>query len=115
LKKIFTQARVRPADKVGGHDAVQVIGLREGKPPVRLIFDKDSGLLLRTIRYMETRLGRNPTQIDYADYRSEGGVKIHFQWTVARPLGRFTVKVTETQQNLPVDDKKFEKPAASAK
>jgi len=111
LKKMFAQARVRPAEKIAGHDAVQVIGVREGKPPMRLFFDKDSGLLLRTIRYTETPLGRNPTQIDYADYRSEGGVKIPYQWTVARPLGRFTINVTEVQQNVPVDDKKFEKPA----
>jgi photosynthetic reaction center cytochrome c subunit len=113
LKKMFTQMRVRSAEKIGGHDALQVIGINEGKPPVRLFFDKDSGLLLRTIRYTETPLGRNPTQVDYADYRSEGGVKVPFQWTVARPLGRFTIQVSDVQQNVPVDDKKFEKPAAA--
>jgi photosynthetic reaction center cytochrome c subunit len=110
---MFTQTRVRPADKIAGHDVVQVIGLRDGKPPMRLFFDKDSGLLLRTIRYTETPLGRNPAQIDYADYRAEGGVKIPSQWTVARPLGRFTIKVDDTQQNVPVDDKKFEKPVVA--
>jgi len=31
---------------------------------------------------------------------------------VARPLGRFTIQVSEVQQNVPVDDKKFAKPAA---
>jgi photosynthetic reaction center cytochrome c subunit len=113
LKKMFTQMRVRPSDKIGGHDVLQVIGITEGKPPVRLFFDKDSGLLLRTIRYAETPLGRNPTQVDYADYRSEGGVKVPFQWTVARPLGRFTIQVSDVQQNVPVDDRKFEKPAAA--
>ncbi len=113
LKKMFTQMRVRPSDKIGGHEVVQVIGLREGKPPMRLFFDKDSGLLLRTVRYTETPLGRNPTEIDYADYRSENGVKISFQWTIARPLGRFTIQISEAQQNVPLDDKKFEKPAAA--
>ena len=112
LKKMFTQMRVRPSDKIGGHDVIQVIGLREGKAPMRLFFDKDSGLLLRTVRYTETPLGRNPTETDYADYRSENGVKIPFQWTIARPLGRFTIQISETQQNVPVDDKKFEKPVA---
>ncbi len=112
IKKMFTQMRVRPAEKIGGHDVIQVIGIREGKPPVRLMFDKDSGLLLRTIRYAETPLGRNPTQVDYADYRADGGVKLPFQWTVARPLGRFTIQVTDIQQNVPIDDAKFAKPAA---
>lgn len=113
LKKMFAQFRVRPAaDKIGGHDVVQLIGVNPGKAPMRLFFDKESGLLVRSIRYADTPLGRNPTQVDYADYRAQDGVKVPFQWTVARPLGRFTIQVTDLQQNVPVDDKKFEKPAA---
>jgi photosynthetic reaction center cytochrome c subunit len=115
LKKMFAQFRVRPApDKIGGHDVVQLIGANPGKPPMRLFFDKESGLLVRSIRYADTPLGRNPTQVDYADYRAQDGVKVPFQWTLARPLGRFTIQVTELQQNVPVDDKKFEKPVAAA-
>lgn len=115
LKKMFAQFRVRPAtDKIGGHDVVQLIGVNPGKAPMRFFFDKESGLLLRSVRYADTPLGRNPTQVDYADYRAQDGVKVPFQWTVARPLGRFTIQVTELQQNVPVDDKKFEKPAAPA-
>jgi photosynthetic reaction center cytochrome c subunit len=113
LKKMFTQFRVRPADKIGGHEVLQVIAANPGKPPMRLFFDKESGLLVRTIRYAETPLGRNPTQVDYADYRAEGGIKIPYQWTLARPLGRFTIQVTEVQQNVPIDDSKFAKPAAA--
>ena len=115
IKKMFAQFRVRPSDKIGGHDVIQVIGTNPGKPPSRLFFDKESGLLLRTIRYIDTPLGRNPTQVDYTDYRADGGVKIPYQWTVARPLLRFTIKVSDVQQNVPVDDKKFEKPAAVPK
>ncbi|MBZ5493404.1 MAG: c-type cytochrome [Acidobacteriia bacterium] len=114
LKKMFAQFRVRPAaDKIGGHDVYQLIGENPGKPPMRLFFDKESGLLLRSVRYADTPLGRNPTQVDYADYRAQDGIKVPFQWTVARPLGRFTIQITELQQNVPVDDKKFEKPAAA--
>jgi hypothetical protein len=115
LKKMFAQFRVRPAaDKIGGHDVVQLIGVNPGKAPMRLFFDKESGLLLRSVRYADTPLGRNPTQVDYADYRAQDGVKVPFQWTVARPSGRFTIQVSDLQQNVPVDDKKFEKPAAPA-
>jgi photosynthetic reaction center cytochrome c subunit len=114
LKKMFAQFRVRPADKIGGHEVLQVIAANPGKPPMRLFFDKESGLLVRTVRYAETPLGRNPTQVDYADYRAEGGIKLPYQWTLARPLGRFTIQVTEMQQNVPIDDSKFAKPAAPA-
>jgi photosynthetic reaction center cytochrome c subunit len=114
LKKMFAQFRVRPAaDKIGGLEVNQLIGTNPGKPPMRLFFDKESGLLVRSIRYADTPLGRNPTQVDYADYRAQDGVKVPFQWTIARPLGRFTIQIAELQQNVPVDDKKFEKPAAA--
>ena len=45
---------------------------------LRLYFDEQSGLLVRLVRYGETPLGLLPTQIDYADYREAGGVKVPF-------------------------------------
>jgi photosynthetic reaction center cytochrome c subunit len=112
LKEMFAETEVRGAEKVGEQDAYLVIGKREGKPPLRLYFDEKSGLLLRLVRYGETPLGRMPTQIDYADYRDAGGVKIPFRWTLARPSGRFTIQVSEVKENVPVDDAKFAKPPA---
>ena len=112
LKGMFSEAQVRGTEKIGDHDAYLVIGRREGKPPLRLYFDEQSGLLVRLVRYGETPLGRLPTQIDYADYREAGGVKIPFRWTLARPGGRFTIQVSEVKENVPVDDSKFAKPPA---
>jgi photosynthetic reaction center cytochrome c subunit len=112
LKGMFTEAQARGADKVGEHDAYLVVGRRSGKPPLRLYFDEQSGLLVRLVRYGETPLGQMPTQIDYADYRDAGGVKIPFRWTLARPGGRFTIQVSDVKENVPVDDAKFARPAA---
>jgi photosynthetic reaction center cytochrome c subunit len=86
-----------------------------GHPPVRFYFDKNSGLLVREVRYAETALGRMPTQIDYADYRDSGGVKIPFRWTLSRPNGRFTIQVADVQNNVPIDDARFAKPAGEVK
>jgi photosynthetic reaction center cytochrome c subunit len=114
LKGMFSEAQVRGVEKIGDLDSYLVVGRREGKPPLRLYFDEQSGLLVRLVRYGETPLGRMPTQIDYADYREAGGVKIPFRWTLARPSGRFTIQVSEVRQNVPVDDAKFAKPPAPA-
>ena len=62
-------------EKVGDHETNVVLGLTKGQPPVKLYFDKDSGLLLRMVHYTDTPLGLNPTQVDFADYRDVGGVK----------------------------------------
>lgn len=110
LKQMFSGAKVQGTEKVGDHETYVVVGQREGKPPLRLYFDQQSGLLVRLVRFGDTALGRLPTQIDYADYREANGVRIPFQWTLARPSGRFTIQVTEVKQNVPVEDEKFAKP-----
>ena len=112
LRRIFSKVTTRGTEKIGDHDAYEVVGQREDRPPLRLYFDQQSGLLLRLVRFGETPLGRIPTQIDYADYRVADGVKVPFRWTLARPNGRFTIQVTELKQNVPVDEAKFAKPPA---
>jgi hypothetical protein len=114
LKEMFTEMRVRGTENIGDREAYQVIGQREGKPPLRLYFDQQSGLLVRLIRYGDTALGLLPTQIDYADYRDVSGLKVPYRWTLTRPSGRFTIQVSELQENVPVDDARFVKPAPPA-
>jgi photosynthetic reaction center cytochrome c subunit len=118
VKTLYQKFRVEAGEKISGHETYLVAGRTEGQPPLRLYLDRESGLLLRLVRYAETPLGRNPTQIDYADYRDANGVKMPFRWTLARPGNRFTIQVEQVQQNVPVDDAKFAPPpppAAAAK
>jgi photosynthetic reaction center cytochrome c subunit len=110
LKTLYQKFRVDVGEKIDGHDTYLVVGRSEGQPPLRLYLDKESGLLLRLVRYAETPLGRNPTQIDYADYRDANGVKVPFRWTLSRPGNRFTIQVEQVQQNVLVDDSKFAPP-----
>ena len=114
LKTLYEKFRVDIGEKIDGHDTYLVAGRTEGQPPLRLYLDKESGLLLRLVRYAETPLGRNPTQIDYADYRDANGVKAPFRWMLARPGNRFTIQVEQLQQNVPVDDSKFTIPPPAA-
>ena len=114
VKTVYQKFRVDAGEKIDGHDTYVVVGRSEGQPPLRLYLDKETSLLLRLIRYAETPLGRNPTQIDYADYRDADGVKIPFRWTLARPGNRFTIQVEQVQQNVPVDDAKFVAPPPPA-
>ena len=109
---MFTDLKVHGTQKIADSEAYAVVGEREGKTPIELYFETQTGLLVRMVRYGETALGRLPVQIDYADYRAVNGVKIPYRWTLARPSGRFTIQVSDVQQNVPVDDAKFAKPAA---
>jgi len=114
LKQEFSQLRPARPEKVGDAEAWVVMGIKPGQPPVKLYFDKQSGLLVRMVEYVDTPVGRNPTEINYADYRDSGGVKVPFRWTIARPLGRFTIQVDQMEQNVPVDDARFSMPPAPA-
>ncbi len=107
LRELYQEFKVLPGETIGGHPTYLVAANGAGTPPLRLYFDQQTGLLLRLIRYTETPLGRNPAQVDYADYRDTGGVKIPYQWTLTRTNGSFTIRINSVQQNVPVDEKLF--------
>ena len=77
-----------------------------------LYFDKDSGLLVRSVRFGNSPIGRVPTQVDYADYREVGrsGIKIPFRWIFAWLDGRDTFELKEVQLNVAIDASKFGEP-----
>jgi photosynthetic reaction center cytochrome c subunit len=114
LKQTFKELRVERPERIKGREAYVLSGIRESLPTVLLYFDQESGLLVRALHFVETPLGRNPTEIDYADYREGGGLKTPFCWTVARSNGRVTIQVEQSEQNVPIDDGKFVKPAVPA-
>jgi photosynthetic reaction center cytochrome c subunit len=111
LSAMFSRLDLEQDEKVDGHATWLVIGHREGKPSVKLYFDRQSGLLLRLVRYTDSPLGLNPLQIDFANYRDSGGVKIPFRWTQSRPGNRFTIQIESSEQNVPIDDSKFAPPS----
>jgi photosynthetic reaction center cytochrome c subunit len=110
VKTMFPKWDTKPGERIDGHDTWLVVGNKEGEPPLKLYFDQKSNLLVRLVRYIDSPLGYNPTQIDYADYRAANGIKTPYRWTVARPGNRFTIQVEQLQQNVPVDESKFAPP-----
>ncbi len=78
---------------------------------VTLFFDRQTGLLLRELRYGNTPIGRVPTQIDYANYRDVNGIKLPFRITYAWLDGRDSIVLTDIKTNVAVDEAKFGRPA----
>ncbi len=100
---------------IDGHDVNVVQG---SGPPVFIAtfyFDKQTGLLLRMVRYANSAVGRVPTQIDFSDYRPVAGVMMPFRRTYGWVSGREEYTLTEIKPNVPVDDAKFVKTTARAK
>jgi photosynthetic reaction center cytochrome c subunit len=109
IKQAFSQWKV--TSTVIDDKEVRVLqGTNPRQAPVNFYFD-DSGLLVRLVRFVDTAVGRVPTQIDYADYRDVSGVKMPFKWIATWTDGQSTTQLSEVQPNVPIDDAKFAKPA----
>jgi photosynthetic reaction center cytochrome c subunit len=88
----------------------------EGKTPagagVKLYFDKETGLLVRSVRYSTTAVGTVPISVVYSNYRDVPGVgvKIPHTWEVSWTNGRSTYNLTSVQPNVAIDAARFARP-----
>ena len=104
--------------RVGGRIAIDdrevhvVQGTGTGGVTATVYFDVETGLLRRHIRYVESPVGRIPTQVDYSDYRDVAGVKMPFRWTVTWLDGRDSIELKEIRPNVAIDGGRFARPAA---
>jgi len=110
IKQVLGNWRVGSPDSIGDKE-VQVV---QGSGPrgllATLYFDKQSGLLLRVVRYTPSPIGRVPIQMDYSDYRDVGGIKFPFKYTFSWLDGRDSFQLSDVKTNVPVDAAKFAKP-----
>jgi len=100
------------ATTIDDADVEVLEGTSAGQTPVKLYFDKDSGLLVRVVRFSSTLVGQVTTQVDYSDYRAVNGIKMPFKWTTTWVDGQSTTELSEVQPNVPIDPARFAKPAA---
>ena len=111
VKQALSDWRVGSPTTIDDRDVLVVQGRTgAGRPPVKLYFDVESGLLVRLVRYTDTPVGRIPTQIDYADYRDVSGIKMAFKWTTTWTDGRSVTELSSVQANAPVDAARFAQP-----
>jgi photosynthetic reaction center cytochrome c subunit len=113
LKEQFTRMNVG-RDKIDGRDVYVIRAATADKRRERLFFDAETSLLLRRISVTETPIGVIPEEIDFEDYRDVEGLKIAFTVRVLAvdSFSTATRKFTEIKLNVPLDDAKFNKPAA---
>ncbi|HTC32203.1 MAG TPA: photosynthetic reaction center cytochrome c subunit family protein [Bryobacteraceae bacterium] len=111
IKQVLTDLKVGYPDSINGKE-VQVV---QGRGPRNLLatlyFDKQTGLLVRLLRFGRSPIGRVPTQVDYADYRDVNGIKFPFKYKFSWLDGRDSFTLTKVETNVPVDESKFGKPS----
>jgi photosynthetic reaction center cytochrome c subunit len=108
----FPEATAEYFEEMDGRPVYFVSAKGSAPLELKLYFDRDTHTLVRELRYAESPLGRNPTQIDYADYRNVSGVEVPFRVTVTKPGGTSVIEFDDVQANVPIDPSVFARPAS---
>ena len=122
MKTEFSQLKTVGTEKVNQRDAYVVLASHQDDTPERLYFDKETGLLLRKLTIVATPFGDQPGRMDFDDYRATStGVKIPFKihLTPASSGSALatdsTIEIDKVQENVPIDNSKFTRPAPKPK
>jgi photosynthetic reaction center cytochrome c subunit len=110
IQEKFPELHVEYPETINGRGAYVLFASRDGQPAAKFYFDEQSGLLVRVVRYAESPLGLNPSQVDYADYREVDGVRVPFRVTTAEPGDVMTIQFEEIRQNVGIDNGVFREP-----
>lgn len=99
-------------EKVDGHDAYVLKLSPPAGPMPRVYIDAESYLIVRTVVTLDVpQLGSVEQTVDMSDYRDVDGVKVAFHTRSANQLQTITITFTKVEQNIPIDDAMFSKPA----
>ena len=116
LKERYSKAFVTAREKLGDREVHVVDARSVGNKAERLYFDVKTGFLIRRIVFTEIKLGLDPEQTDYEDYREVDGVWLPFTVRTSylddNHFGT-TRTLTVIKQNVPLDDQRFDPPAVS--
>jgi ubiquinol-cytochrome c reductase cytochrome b subunit len=115
IARSLTGLRVGPVTEINGKEVYILQGNGARGSFASLYFDRESGLLVRIIRYTPSKIGKVPTQVDYADYRDVDGIKFPYRWIVTWLDGRDEFDFGDVKFNVPIDVAKFGEPVIAAR
>ena len=114
IKQVLTDWRTGfPPLTIDDRPVDVIEGRTPGRGRVKLYFDKETGFLVRSVRYSVTAVGTVPITVVYSNYRDVPGVgvKLPYTWQVTWTNGRGTFNVTALQPNVAIDAARFGRPA----
>jgi hypothetical protein len=112
LREIYPKIELKGKEKIGNAEAYRLEAPRLGNPK-RWYFDAETGLLLRT--EVRSPQGKLLSREDYEDYRAVDGIKVPLTMRrIEQDEIEVIIKFSEVKFNVPIEDAKFEKPAAQS-
>jgi hypothetical protein len=117
IKQILTDWRTGfPALRIDNRPVDVVEGKTPEGSPVKLYFDRETGFLVRSVRYSRTAVGTNPINVVYSNYQDVPGlgIKLPYTWVLTWTNGRGTYEMSSLQPNVAIDAARFARPAPPA-
>jgi hypothetical protein len=111
LRALYREVRLESRGRLGGRDVYVVEGRAAEGPAEKMLFDVETGLLLRW-DVVRKRPGR-PTvyaKVSLDDYRDLGGVRVPFTLRYFFEPRELVLRIAEANYNVPLDDALFERP-----
>lgn len=97
-----------PKEQVAGRDATVLVATPKTGPSMKLYFDPESGLLVRSVvRLNVPEQGEIEQVSEPSDYRAVDGVKIPFKIVNTSPNQTVTITITKVENNIALDDAIF--------
>ena len=99
---------VLPKEQVAGRDAILVVATPKVGPAMKLYFDPESGLLVRSVvRLNSPQEGEIEQMSEPSDYRAVDGVKVPFKIVNTSPGQTVVITITKVENNVALDDAIF--------
>src|ERR1035437_1195230 len=110
LKKYYPKMELKGKDKVGDRPVYIIeASSAQGHPKV-LYFDTETGLQLREDSTKDTKHGTVSQSTYMEDYKDFQGGMVAYTIRQVNNGQIVTMKIGEIKRNIPIDDKRFEKP-----
>lgn len=113
IKNLYQSMKLESKGRLKGRDVYIVEGTPAKGPAEKLLFDGESGLLVRwDMARRDPRRGYVFVKVNLDDYREVDGVKVPFNVRFAFESFDITLKVDELKHNIAIDDAIFKKPGS---
>jgi hypothetical protein len=113
IKSLYDTMRLDSKGRLKGRDVYIVEGMPVKGPSEKLLFDAESGLLVRwDMVRKDPQRGNVFVKVSLEDYKDVDGVKVPFSVRFAFESYDFTIKIDDLKHNVPIDDAMFKKPGS---
>jgi hypothetical protein len=112
LKERYSKLTLLGLAQLDNREAYVIEAAPPRGQPEKIYFDRQTGLLVRMDIVPDLGREKMQMQMYFEDYRVVDGVNLPFAIRRARPGFTWTYKFDEIKLNVPLDDSRFNKPAA---